>query len=134
MAGFRDPIGDPIGILATAACAAALTLVAPIATCIAIAFVLLAVASPRIGRPRTAVLGALVFVIGAWRASSTVERVEDLRAAVIRAGPHRPARALLAGTVASSPMMIGDAQRLDVDVHAPFVARVALHVPRDEAP
>lgn len=126
---MQPPRGDPLAILGAAACAGALSFVAPVATSVAAAFALVAVA--RAGRAFTAVLAAIVFAIGAWRAGDAIARHDASREAAIGDGPW-PARVAITGTVVRSPVLAGDALRIEVDV--PGRGLVALHVPHAEAP
>ncbi len=114
-------------MLGAAACAGALAWVAPVATSVATAFALVAVA--RAGRTITAFVAALLFLIGSWRASGAIATHEVAREAAIRAGPW-PARIELTGQIARSPVLAGDALRVDVDV--PGRGLVALHVPHED--
>jgi competence protein ComEC len=125
---------DCVLVVGLAACAGGLACVAPLEAAMATCVVLVALA--RRGAPAIAVLGALAFLLGAARATSAVRAYERERAHVVDAG-RWPARCAVAGVVARSPVLLGDAYKVDVDVtHADCEVHglVTLHVPRAIAP
>lgn len=131
---------DSVLAVGLAACAGGLACAAPVEAATATALVLVALA--RRGAPVVAMVGAVAFLAGAVRSVSVVRSYEHDRAHVIEAG-RWPARCSLAGVVARSPVLIGDAMKLDVEVATADCAggtaqgvrgRVTLHVPRAVAP
>ncbi len=126
---------DGVLVVGLAACAGGLAVASSVAAAVATAVVLVALA--RRGAPVVAILGALAFLVGATRASAVVHTYEHDRAHVLAAG-HWPARCGLRGEVVRSPVLLGEAFKVDVDVAAGDCARpeslrgvVTLHVPRD---
>ena len=128
---------DCVLVVGLAACAGGLACAAPVETALATALVLVALA--RRGAPVVAVLAALAFFVGAWRAEAVVRRYERARDHVVESR-RWPARCALTGAVAASPILLGDALKVDVDVthgdcdDASVRGRVTLHVPRAIAP
>ena len=135
--GATRPALDGVMLVGLGACAGGLAWTAPVATAVATALVLVAVA--RRGAALLAVLAALGFLICAARASRTVWAYEHDRAALLERA-RWPSRCVLDGDVARSPVLLGDALKLDVDVTrgdcAGALVRglVTLHVPRALAP
>ncbi|HSO36290.1 MAG TPA: DNA internalization-related competence protein ComEC/Rec2 [Labilithrix sp.] len=135
--GATRPALDGVMLVGLGACAGGLAWTAPVATAVATAIVLVAVA--RRGAPLLALLAALGFLISAARASRTVWAYEHDRAALLERA-RWPSRCVLDGDVARSPVLLGDALKLDVDVTrgdcAGALVRglVTLHVPRALAP
>jgi len=139
---------DGAVVVGAAACSGALAWSAPWASGAAAAVVLVAMVVAARGQPAgrarararlVPLLGALAFLIGAARAASQVRRFEEARVAIT--APERwPARCVLHGIVARSPVRSGDATRTDVAVsdasciHARGAARVTMHVPAELAP
>ena len=132
-----EPRLDGVLVVGLGACAGGLAWAAPIEAALATAIVLVALA--RRGAPVVALFAALAFVAGAARASATVRRYERAREATVSAG-RWPARCALEGVVAASPVLLGDAFKVDVDVvngdcdGASLRGKVTLHVPRASAP
>lgn len=139
---------DGVLVVGLAACAGGLACAAPLETGAASALVLLALAlrggrrgnGMRAGRggpgaPLVALLGAVAFFAGAWRAAALVESYESERAQIVGAG-RWPSRCALGGVIVRSPILLGDAFKVDVEVSASECAsgRVTLHVPRSIAP
>jgi competence protein ComEC len=122
------PRGDAVALLACALLAGALGWVSPIATAIAVVTGLLALA--RVGRRVLPFVCAILYFVGAIRAGRALSAHESARDATIRAGPW-PARVDVRGTVVRSPVLLGDALRVDVEDDAR--GRVALAIPKDEA-
>ena len=125
---------DCVLVVGLAACAGGLALASPVAAAVATAVVLLALA--RRGAPVVALVGALAFLVGATRASSLVRTYERDCAHVVGAG-RWPARCALRGEVVRSPVLLGDAFKVEVEVAGGDCARsealrgrVTLHVPR----
>ncbi|MDB4937035.1 MAG: internalization-related competence protein ComEC/Rec2, partial [Labilithrix sp.] len=126
---------DCVLVVGLAACAGGLACAAPIEAAVATAIVLVALA--RRGAPVVAILGSLAFLLGAARATSAVRRYERDRAAIVDGSRRWPARCRIAGVVARSPVLLGDALSLDVDVtegDCDVRGRVTLHVPRGSPP
>src|SRR5438067_6578683 len=106
-------------ILAFAASAGALASVAPLEAGVATAIALVVYA--RAGPPRwtppgrrrarmraiIAVCAAAAFFVGAWRAARAIATHENARTAVVEAGVW-PARCAVEGTIARSPVRLGD--------------------------
>lgn len=129
---------DGVLVVGLAACAGGLACAAPIEAALATGIVLIALALRR--APAVAVLGALGFALGAARAASVVRSYERDRAHVVDAG-RWPARCVVRGRVVRSPVQLGDALKLDVEVteadcasRGPLRGRITLHVPRAIAP
>lgn len=127
---------DCVLVVGLALCAGGLAVASPFAAAAATACVLVALA--RRGAPVVALVGALAFLVGAARASSVVRAYERERAHVVASG-RWPARCALTGEIARSPVLLGDAFKVDVDVtdgdcagSALGPGRVTLHVPRAE--
>jgi len=128
---------DCVLVVGLATCAGGLAFAAPAAAGIATAVVLVALA--RRGATVVALLGALAFLVGATRASSLVRTYERERAHVVAAG-RWPARCALRGEVVRSPVLLGDAFKLEVDVTVgdcpgteSLRGHVTLHAPRELA-
>ena len=126
---------DGVLVVGLAACAGGLAVASPVAAAVATAVVLVALA--RRGARFVALVGALVFFVGAARASSLVRAYEHDRAHVL-AARRWPSRCALRGAVARSPVLLGDAFKVDVDVAGgdcegaePLGGRVTLHVSRE---
>ena len=120
----RDaPRLDGLLLVSLAVAAGALAWSAPFAVGIACAAVLLGCALG--GRVVIAVVAALGFAIGAWRASHAITSFQWRAAA--------PERCSFEGTVARSPVWAGDGVRVDIDVARSTCARgrIALHASRD---
>jgi len=133
---------DCVLVVGLAACAGGLACAAPVETALATALVLVALA--RRGAPIVALLGALAFLVGTARAEAVVRGYERDRDHVVE-GARWPARCGLSGVVASSPVLLGDALKVDVSVvraacgdgegdGASVRGRVTLHVPLAIAP
>jgi competence protein ComEC len=136
--GEAEPRLDTVLVVGLAMCAGGLACAAPLEAGAAAGVVLVALA--RRGARLAALLGAAAFLLAALRASSVVGIHERERARVVEGG-RWPSRCALRGVVARSPVLLGDAYRVDVDVSASECAgrgdargRVTLHVPRDVAP
>jgi competence protein ComEC len=104
---------DCVLVVGLAACAGGLACAAPVETALATALVLVALA--RRGAPIVALLGALAFLVGTARAESVLRSFEHDRDHVVEMR-RWPARCVLHGVVASSPVLLGDALKLDVAV------------------
>ena len=129
---------DGVLVVGLGACAGGLAWSAPIEAALATAVVLVALA--RRGAPVVAILAALAFVATAARASATVLAYEQARAAVVQSG-RWPSRCAIEGLVVKSPVLLGDAIKVDVDVvhgqcdgASSLRGRVTIHVPRAVAP
>jgi competence protein ComEC len=132
--GDPRPELDGVLVVGLATCAGGLAVASPVAAAVATAVVLVALA--RRGAPVVALAAALAFLVGAARAASLVRGYERERAHVVASG-RWPARCALRGEVARSPVLLGDAFKVDVDVASgdcdraePLRGRVTLHVPR----
>src|SRR5205085_10975071 len=102
--------------------------VSPIATSIAMAVAMLALV--RVGRRLLPLVAGILYFIGAWRAGSVLAAHDRARDVPIRAGPW-PARVDIAGEIVPSPVLLGDALRVDVD--DPHYGRITLVVPFGES-
>ena len=124
---------DWVLVVGLAACAGGLACAAPLAAALASVIVLVAIA--RRGAAIVALLGALAFFVGAARAVAVVRAYESERAHVVDSR-RWPARCAIRGTVTRSPVLLGDAMRVEVDVSGGECVRgkVTLHVPRSLAP
>ncbi len=135
--GAEGPEVDRLLLVGVAAMAGGLAWAAPIEVGIAMAIALLSLA--RRGAPLIALVSALAFAFTAARASRTVQAYEHERAVVLQA-TRWPARCVIDGIVSRSPVLLGDAFKLDVDVtrgecgEGVVRGRVTLHVPSDVAP
>lgn len=124
-------------VVGVAACAGGLAWAAPVEAALATVIVLVAMA--RRGAPLLALLAALAFVATAARASRSVWGYEHQRGALVEAG-RWPARCVIEGIVSRSPVLLGDAFKVDVEVArgdcgaGSVGGRVTLHVPRAVAP
>ena len=131
------PALDSVFAVGLGACAGGLAWTAPLETGFATGLVLVALA--RRGAPVLALAAALAFTVSALRASRTVWTYEHARTRVADAG-RWPARCVLEGEVSRSPVLLGDALKLDVDVArgdcdgAVVRGLVTLHVPVAVAP
>ncbi len=140
-ANERRPHVDGVLVAGLAASAGGLACAAPFQAGLGVGVVLVTVALR--GARAVAFVGALFFFLTAWRASSLVERYERDREHVIGEG-RWPARCVLRAVVTRSPVLLGSAYKLDVDVtrgdcgddeKGPSVrGRVTLHVPTSFAP
>ena len=103
----------------------------------ALATAIVLVALARRGAPMVALLGALAFAVGAARSSALVGAFERDRSVVVGAG-RWPARCEVEGTITRSPVLLGEAMKIDVALsHADCPAArgtITLHVPRSIAP
>jgi competence protein ComEC len=131
---------DCVLVVGLAACAGGLACAAPIEAALATAVVLVAFARSRARAPIVAatigILGALAFLVGAARATCAVRRYEREREHVVE-GRRWPARCAVVGVIVRSPVLLGDAFKVDVDVsQADCGVRglVTLHVRRELAP
>ena len=127
---------DGVLVIGVAACAGGLACAAPIESALATAIVLVALARGGArGARLAAVLGALAFLLGAARGAATIRSHEDARDHVIDSG-RWPARCAVRGTVVRSPVLLGEAMKLDVEVSGGECVRgrITLHVPRSIAP
>lgn len=131
---------DGVLVAGLAACAGGLACAAPLEAGLAAGIVLVALA--RRGARVVALLGAFAFLAGAVRASAVVRRFEAARAHVVEAG-RWPSRCALGGEVVRSPVLLGEAYRVDLQVSrgdcvaslgAGARGLVTLHVPRGLAP
>jgi len=130
---------EPFVVVGAAVCAGAVASVvsAPPAAAVTVGVLCLWRAGARL----LAIVCAVVFFVAGTRASLASHLHERARIAAIRAGPW-PARCAFTGEVVRSPVVVGDAMRVDVRVHesardspcAPRDARVGLAVPREIAP
>ncbi|MDB4942223.1 MAG: internalization-related competence protein ComEC/Rec2 [Labilithrix sp.] len=133
----RGPL-DAVLVVGLGACAGGLAWAAPWPSALATAFVLVALA--RRGAPGLALLAALAFLGTAARASSVIWRYEHARSEVVEGTSRWPARCVASGVVARSPVLLGDAYKVDVDVRrgecdqGRFHGLVTLHVPVAGAP
>ncbi len=131
------PAVDSVLVVGLAACAGGLAWAAPYEAAVATAIVLVALA--RRGAPLLALAAALAFTVSAARATRAVGGYEEARAGALAQG-RWPARCVLAGEVSRSPVLLGDALKLDVDVArgdcdgAMVRGLVTLHVPVAVAP
>jgi competence protein ComEC len=132
---------DCVLVVGLAACAGGLACAAPGPSGLATTIVLVAlgVRGER-GAKLAALLGAVAFLIGAARASKVVGAYERDRAHVLEAG-RWPSRCAIRGVVVRSPVLLGEAFKLDVDVteadcgaSAALRGRVTLHASRAIAP
>lgn len=126
--GAPRPRGDAVALLACALLVGALGCISPVSTSIVMAVGLVALA--RVGRRVLPVACALLYFAGAWRAGRALSAHDVAREATIRAGPW-PARADVRGEIVRSPVLLGDAVRVDVADEAR--GRVSLSVPREDA-
>jgi competence protein ComEC len=134
---------DCVLVVGLAMCAGGLACASPVEAGLASAILLVALAlarGPAGSRPVVSTIAALAFLVGAARSSSRIRAYERDRAHVIDAA-RWPARCSLRGVVARSPVMLGDAFKVDVDVtrgechdRASLHGRVTLHVPRAISP
>ena len=134
---------DIVLVLGLAACAGGLASAAPVEAGLAVGVVLVALvqADTRVGTRLTAVLGAIAFLVGAARASGAVRGHERARVHVEESG-RWPSRCVLHAVVTRSPVLLGDAYKLDIDVSRGDCAGstselrglVTVHVPREIAP
>lgn len=132
---------DPVLVVGLAAAAAGLACAAPVQAGLATGVVLVALALR--GARVTALVAALAFAAGAARADRLVRSHERAREEVEASG-RWPSRCMVQGIVARSPVLLGDAYMLDLEVNRGecnttrpgFVVRglVTLHVPRTAAP
>lgn len=128
---------DGLVAIGLSAAAGSLTWAAPLEVGLATALVLLALARKR--APLIAVCSAIAFFGTAARASHTISTYERERAHVLGA-TRWPARCVVRGTVSKSPIALGDAFKIDVDVtraecnEAILAGRITLHLPVDAAP
>ena len=133
---------DGVLVVGLGACAGGLAWASPVEAALATAIVLVGVA--RRGARLLALLAAVAFVATAARASGKVWAYEHDRAAVVGAG-RWPARCVIEGVVSRSPVLLGDAMKVEVEVaqgdcgEGPLAAlegprRITIHVPRAVAP
>lgn len=129
---------DWVLVLGLAACAGGLACASPLEAAASAGVILLTLA--RRGARLTALLGAVMFLVGAARASSVVREYERAREHVVEAAIW-PSRCALTARVVRSPVLRGDAFKVDVDVTQSECAgrdavrgRVTLHAPRAIAP
>jgi competence protein ComEC len=128
---------DGVLVVGLATCAGGLAVASPAAAAVATAVVLVALA--RRGAAVVAIVAAFAFLVGATRAASRVRTFEHDRAHVVTAG-RWPARCALRGEIVRSPVLLGDAFKLEVLVASgdcpgfePLRGHVTLHVARDLA-
>lgn len=129
---------DCVLVVGLAACAGGLACAAPVEAALATALVLVALA--RRGAPIVAILGALAFLVGTVRAEAVMRAYERDRDHVVETR-RWPARCVLSGAVAGSPVLLGDALKVDVNVargdcgdEERLHGRVTLHLPLAIAP
>ncbi len=133
---------DSVLVVGLAMCAGGLACAAPLPA--AAASVIALVSLARRGAPVLAIVAAMAFTIGAARASAKVRAYEREQRHVTLGGKW-PARCEIEGVVARSPILLGDAFKVDVDVNrgdcgdrgesrARLHGRVTLHLPRAIAP
>ena len=129
---------DAVLAVGIAACTGGLAWAAPWPAAIATAIVLVALA--RRGSPALALIAALAFMGTAARASGIVWRFEHARASIVEGAGRWPARCVMQGEITRSPVMLGDALKLDVDVtrgdceRGAFAGLVTIHVPQGAGP
>jgi competence protein ComEC len=132
-------------LLGLAGCAGALACVAPLPAAVATGIALVVFA--RGGRKRRwrlphrgrrfaiGIAGAAMFLVCAWRAGAVVRAYEASRTSLLDG--RWPAQCGVSGTIARSPVRMGDALRVDVDVARSTCAsamRIAISVPVNGAP
>jgi competence protein ComEC len=136
----RAPL-DAVLVVGLAAAAGGLASAVPLQAGLATVVVLVALALR--GSRAVAPLAALAFAVGAARACHVVRSYERARDHVVEAG-RWPSRCVLRGTVVRSPVLLGDAYKLDLDVARGQCAeagarpelrgRITLHVPNSVGP
>jgi competence protein ComEC len=137
---FRSVVeirGDRSVWLASAACTGALACAAPVEATVAITIPLLyfLLARARV----TAFVAATAFVFSALRADAVLKTHEAARFR-LESATRWPARCSIEGTIFRSPVLLGEALRIDVDAlnatcgDASGAVRATLLVPYDEAP
>jgi competence protein ComEC len=135
---------DSLLVVGLAACAGGLAVLAPIEAGLATGLVLVAFANVngrRLAAAFVALLGALAFFLGVTRAASIVRTFERDHAHIVDSA-RWPARCTLEGVVRRSPVLLGDAFKVDVDVtngdcagaERDIRGLVTLHVPRGPSP
>jgi competence protein ComEC len=132
----EDNTLDASLVLGLAAVAGGLVVAAPVESAVATSVVLLALAWR--GARLLAIAAALAFFVTAARAGSVVQAHEHARVATVESG-RWPARCEVSGTVARSPILLGDRRKIDVDVTSgtcdgrPVHGRATLHAPNELA-